>query len=175
MSKPDRLEQYIRECAEHHAVRYEEECHHIVRHCESPIEKLLMAALFSEAREQPFTQVFLEEDEPFPDKPSFGEAAFIYNQVKFGPYRVDFAIWDASLPLELADPRIMIVECDGHDFHERTKQQARRDKQRDRYFQSKGFKVLRFTGSEIYADPTECAQEIIGELAIDDGWRNRKK
>jgi very-short-patch-repair endonuclease len=68
----------------------------------------------------------------------------------------------------------MIVECDGHDFHEKTKEQARRDKQRDRFLQSRGYKVLRYTGSEIWADPTECSDEILTELAIDDDWRNRR-
>mgnify|MGYP003580046510 CR=1 FL=1 len=78
-------------------------------------------------------------------------------------------------PKSHGKPRWMIVECDGHEFHERTKQQARRDKQRDRFFQSIGYKVLRFTGSEIWADPDECASEIIEQLACDDEWRNRNR
>jgi very-short-patch-repair endonuclease len=175
MKKEDRFEQYIKECAEHWAVRFEEECHHVVRNCESPIERLLLAALLHESKDQPFTSIHIENCEEFPERPAFDEAAFIYPQVRIGQYRADFAIWDASMPFELREPRIMIVECDGHDFHERTKEQARRDKKRDRFFQSRGYKVLRFTGSEIYKDPTECAQEIIGELAIDDDWRTRPR
>jgi very-short-patch-repair endonuclease len=88
---------------------------------------------------------------------------------------VDLAIVDATLPFNHTPPRIMIVECDGHDFHEKTKDQARRDKQRDRFFQSKGYKVLRYAGSEIWADPEKCADEIIDELAKWDSWRNREK
>lgn len=53
-----------------------------------------------------------------------------------------------------------IVECDGHEFHEKTKEQAQRDKSRDRIFQANGFTVLRFTGSEIYQDAEKCANEI---------------
>jgi very-short-patch-repair endonuclease len=52
------------------------------------------------------------------------------------------------------------IECDGHDFHEKTKQQARADKQRERALIKAGYTVVRFTGSEIYADPHKCADEI---------------
>lgn len=54
----------------------------------------------------------------------------------------------------------IIVECDGHEFHEKTKIQAARDKKRDRVLQSKGYNVFRFTGSEIYNDAISCAYEV---------------
>lgn len=52
------------------------------------------------------------------------------------------------------------IECDGHDFHERTKFQAAHDRARDRFFQSVGLSVLRFTGSEIWADLPSIADQI---------------
>lgn len=57
-----------------------------------------------------------------------------------------------------------IVECDGHEFHEKTKAQAARDKKRDRYLQSEGYPVLRFTGSEIYRDPQARAMEVLNSI-----------
>lgn len=51
------------------------------------------------------------------------------------------------------------IECDGHDFHERTKEQAERDKKRDRDIQSLGWNVARFTGSEIVRDPKGTADK----------------
>lgn len=54
----------------------------------------------------------------------------------------------------------LAVECDGHDFHERTKEQAARDRSRDRRLQSAGYEVYRFTGSEIYRSPLGCARQI---------------
>jgi very-short-patch-repair endonuclease len=65
------------------------------------------------------------------------------------------------------------VECDGHDFHERTKEQAQRDKSRDRYLQANGWRVLRFTGSEIHRTPEKCADEIASIIQNDmiDDWR----
>lgn len=58
----------------------------------------------------------------------------------------------------------LVVECDGHDFHEKTKEQAKRDKSRDRDLQAAGITVLRFTGSEIYNDINQCIIDI--ELVI---------
>lgn len=45
------------------------------------------------------------------------------------------------------------IECDGHDFHERTAEQAERDRSRDRALTATGWSVLRFTGREIWRDP----------------------
>ena len=50
------------------------------------------------------------------------------------------------------DEARLVVECDGFDFHERTKEQASRDRRRDRALQRAGFKVYRYTGSDIWAD-----------------------
>jgi len=54
----------------------------------------------------------------------------------------------------------VVIECDGHDYHERTKEQARRDRKRDRDMLQTGYYVLRFTGSEIYKNAGDCAREV---------------
>lgn len=53
----------------------------------------------------------------------------------------------------------LVVEVDGHEFHERTKEQAARDKSRDRYLTSNGYTIFRFTGSEVYRKPDQMAAE----------------
>lgn len=53
----------------------------------------------------------------------------------------------------------IVVELDGHDFHERTPEQAQSDKSRDRELQALGWQVLRFTGREVLRDPRQCVQE----------------
>lgn len=82
----------------------------------------------------------------------------IWPQCKIGPYRVDF-----FLVLNGGDGfgSNLVIECDGHDFHEKTKEQAKRDKRRDRELSMAGTMVMRFTGSEINADPYGCAREAI--------------
>jgi len=92
-----------------------------------------------------------------------GQVDLIGTQVPIGDYRVDFIILRAarpSFPGPLIISPVVIVECDGHDFHERTKEQASRDKERDRVLQCMGYNVLRFTGSEIWRDVNSCAEQV---------------
>ena len=85
----------------------------------------------------------------------------IYVQKQFGErYRADFLIRYPFFGKEY----IAVVECDGHDFHEKTKRQAARDKQRDRICQRLGYHVFRFTGSEIRANPGHCAFEVLDAI-----------
>jgi len=80
---------------------------------------------------------------------------YAFYQVGVGNYRVDFIIAVRTLEKGTA---FYVAECDGHEFHERTKDQAQRDKSRDRYLQSRGLQVFRFTGTEVRRDPIGCAQ-----------------
>jgi hypothetical protein len=104
---------------------------------------------------------------------------FITPQVWIGDYRVDFLIGHLECePNKFTGDTFLdnwvVVECDGHDFHEKTKEQAQRDKARDRYLVSAGFKVMRFTGSEIWRDPTACAIEAL-YVAYPVGWWKRRE
>lgn len=95
----------------------------------------------------------------------------IVPQFAVDEYRVDFALFNrAERSVKIA------IECDGHDFHERTKEQAQRDKSRDRAIQMRGFKVLRFTGSEIYRKPMDCAREVYDAVftAVNDASEARE-
>lgn len=83
----------------------------------------------------------------------------IFRQAIIGNYRVDFLLIHISAaPTGFSG---IVVECDGHDFHERTKEQAQADKSRDRELQAAGYRVMRFTGSEIWRDAFACADEVI--------------
>jgi very-short-patch-repair endonuclease len=53
----------------------------------------------------------------------------------------------------------LIIECDGHEFHDRTKEQASNDRARDRKLKKLGYEVFRYTGSDIYSDPFKCAMD----------------
>jgi len=86
------------------------------------------------------------------------EGALIYPHVRLGPYEIDFLILYRDFNKVL---RPIAVECDGHEFHEKTKQQAEHDKRRDRYFVLHGIFMYRFTGAEIWRDPGRCAEELL--------------
>ena len=130
-----------------------------VAQCESPIERIMLAALYVRFRfKTPLAVSFHPHKvfEPFEDMPR--EQMIICSQVQIKKYRVDFLIW-INLGRNLINCGI-VVECDGHDFHERTKEQAARDRARDRELQSSGYLVLRFTGSEIWKSPVGCAEQV---------------
>lgn len=86
-------------------------------------------------------------------------------QVAVGSFRVDFMFCQSIVGDR---PVLVAVECDGHEFHEKTKQQAARDKARDRKLAAHGIRVLRFTGSEIYRDANACADEVF--RLLNDEW-----
>ena len=87
---------------------------------------------------------------------SYGLILNFKPQAKVDNYRLDFCLC-GRCGYELEH---VAIECDGHNFHEKTKEQAKHDKERDRYLTKKGYKILRFTGSEIYNDFDRIEKEI---------------
>lgn len=170
----NKAEQIAKEAAELAAIKFLEEYDNNKRHCGSPIEEMMLAALMEQGLTAGYALVFMG-NHAVNDRWIQQETVYIHQQAEVGKYRADFLIHDCSVPFEISKPRLMAVECDGHDFHEKTKSQARHDKRRDRFFQSMGIKLLRYTGSEIWADARECAEEVLEELACNDSWRNRSK
>lgn len=143
---------------------------------DSPIECLFFAALVTEARKRhrTITDICPVTDRlPLPDAQDgvsrMGDirgTAFVERQVQIAGWRVDFVIHhpDFSLgPDDAGWPMLtrLLIECDGHDFHERTKEQAARDRARDRAAQHAGLPILRFTGSELWNDPMFCADAVL--------------
>lgn len=81
----------------------------------------------------------------------------MFSQVTITQYRVDFLALSGGPTGEILG---FVVECDGHEFHEKTKEQAERDKSRDRALLALGLPVMRFTGSEIWKSPFSCAGQV---------------
>lgn len=80
----------------------------------------------------------------------------IIPQFKVAIFRMDFALvqYNGTLLHRIC------VECDGHEFHEKTPEQAAHDKRKDRELMMAGWPVLRFTGSEIAAGGESCADDV---------------
>lgn len=144
----------------------------LFRRCESPIERLLLVGLFNSFVEINYTSVCavpfrLEFDLlAVPSLRGIPVSLSIIPQYEFTfderAVRVDFLFHLTTVNHTEPQPAIeFIVEADGHDFHERTKEQAASDKSRDRLFAQRGIHVLRFTGSEIYRDTAKCCREIV--------------
>lgn len=79
-------------------------------------------------------------------------------QVVIEPYCLDFAFINTSL----------CIEVDGERYHSSKKQRVR-DNVRDRWLTLHGWRILRFTGSEVWEDSKSCASEIEAiHLALSD-------
>lgn len=128
----------------------------VIDECKSPIEQIMGTALLFTGNGYDNLKF---SPNCFPiEYPEFG--SIFQCQSKIGSYSADFLITCCFKGLYSR----VAIECDGHNFHEKTKEQAQRDKARDRYFASKNIVVLRFTGSEIYKDVDKCVEEIEGIL-----------
>lgn len=92
----------------------------------------------------------------------FSSVVWVGSQTPVGSYKADFTLTIRSWRDEKW--RTLVIECDGHDFHERTKQQAAHDRSRDRWMIENGYTVFRFTGSELYRDPIKCAAQAFDML-----------
>lgn len=143
---------------------------------DSPIERLFITALESivlaglvEYRFVRFPSAHWSISELLAQRDQL--SLIVEPQAKVSGWRVDFLIyaWDTGRATGREQWRRLIVECDGHDFHERTKAQAICDRSRDRAAQLEGVTVLRFTGSEIHNDPMECAMQVV-EWGVK-GWQ----
>lgn len=131
--------------------------------CGSPIEELFLAAVTLDGC-LPFLWRWdvtgtlcgrfyarLYDDHPLED------VAELHSQYSDEGFRIDFAIISKS--------RRVAVELDGHDFHERTREQASNDRARDRKLQLAGWTVFRFTGSDVWKDPAACVKQCLEPFA----------
>jgi len=150
--------------------------------CESPIELAMLYALTIEGRIMGRQVIYLVDGSERGDRllPGYAETLCIEPQAQLGDYRVDFLLTLTATGPDLKNMKNhpdfqekliyktickkMVLECDGHDFHDRSKEQARKDRARDRALQSVGYRVYRYTGSEIWADVFKCAHEALSTL-----------
>lgn len=71
-------------------------------------------------------------------------------QVKIGKFRVDFACKEA----------MVVVECDGHQYHFTEKTQIERDQKRDKYLAREGWRVLHIEGIAIRRNIHRCVEKV---------------
>lgn len=149
----------------------------LIKEIDSPIEKIMGAALFFTT--DGYNRLIFSDSESFIEEnrklaeidPKHWGTSFA-SQVKIDKYKVDFLLATVCMGRVF----FTAIECDGHDYHERTKQQASRDKKRDRFLIGKNIPTLRFTGSDLYNNSEECLEEItdylcnqIDKLLVDAG------
>lgn len=141
-----------------------------LQQCASPIERVMLYALYLVAYEYADSVSIRALNTSFGGSLA-GWGIEIEPQARIGTHRVDFLLrcWHstevaAQHPNTPHADSALIVECDGHEWHERTKEQAARDRKRDRTLQSAGYRVFRYTGSEIWRDVFPAAEEAVSVL-----------
>ena len=148
--------------------------------CQSPIEIPMLIALTVYGKDLIGSVSYLVDGIKWGDRDDYGDVLSIQPQAQIGEHRVDFLLTlkvglpdfsnyteskdGTKIPGFMTVSKQMVVECDGHDFHDRTKEQARNDKARDRTLQSVGYRVFRYTGSEIWEDVFACAKQAADAL-----------
>lgn len=141
--------------------RQQMHCECLENELESPIEDLFWIAVMAMLSAEYFP--VNPDPDPGPDGTwKLPKGAFcIYPQVQIGRFRVDFLLqFNEGIPV--------IVELDGHDFHDKDKAQRAYEKARDRFLTAKGNRVLHFTGSEVVADPFKVVHEVLLVMGIVD-------
>jgi very-short-patch-repair endonuclease len=96
-------------------------------------------------------------------KPGWG--IYIHPQVKIGKFKADFVLSQHGIGPEEFLSKV-VVELDGHDFHDRNKYQRSYEKSRDRFFIKNGYRVIHYTGSDVVADPFKVAFEALDFVGL---------
>jgi len=78
----------------------------------------------------------------------------VYPQIQIGPYRVDY-FTPGKTPI--------VWEIDGKKYH-KSREQKRKDKERDEYMKARGFHVVRVRWADLQKGYTATALEIYGRL-----------
>lgn len=121
----------------------------------SPLEDLLVCAFHALAESQYVMA------NPGPDSPEeLLPGLYVTPQFVIKSYRVDFLVECIKPGGDMATQGV-IVELDGHAFHDKDKKQRAYEKARDRDIVRAGFKLLHYTGSEVVKDPFAVAWEAM--------------
>lgn len=142
-------------------------------YAESPIERLFVAACLAEHwRVGCGAELYWMHDRLDEAGIDLDEHRYYQGGILISEWNSQVAL-ASQVPLILGDRSVRIdfalilftgdkfaIEFDGHDFHDRTKEQAQRDKSRDRLLTAKGWSPVRFTGSEVWKDPSDIVAQV---------------
>lgn len=73
-------------------------------------------------------------------------------------YRSDWAVISPG-------GKTLLIECDGRDFHHSPDQMAH-DAAKDAAAAARGYRTIRFSGSQIHNNPKDCAKKVFDEACL---------
>lgn len=71
-------------------------------------------------------------------------------EIQIGEFCVDFLLFDKKIA----------IECDGDYWHSE-RRAKRRDKRKDKFLESKGYRVYRFSETEIKTSAENCIKQVL--------------
>lgn len=137
--------------------------------CESPVELALALALGFVGRQQSCAVLYDFGDAVIGD--AEGDSTLrIHPQATLCDYRIDLLLtmqaFEDGPNGVIVGSKQLAIEADGAEFHDRTREQAIRDRKRDRQLQAIGLSIFRFAGGEVWRDVFGCARESISFLKL---------
>lgn len=124
--------------------------------CKSPIEVIMLYALYLYDWTQPkICGLYFH-----PQKEIVCEDHKYYADIYFSTDYQDDAF---------ANDYHLVIECDGHDYHEKTKEQVRHRNERDMDLKKQNIDIIHFSGSQIYNDPMSLAKEVYELIKLKTG------
>jgi hypothetical protein len=133
-------------------------------HVASPTELILGQAIFNKLDEQPGSRCWVYSADEY--RQAMAEQmdvepalVALVPQLPISEVGdVDFGIFKPSISKRWP---LAVVECDGHEFHQLTHEQASNDRRRDRRLQRYRIPFMRFTGTDVVRGSEEFAQEVV--------------
>ena len=124
-------------------------------------QKIYPSVLY-EKIESPIEQIFITAFELYimfnkkKDIVLFSQKEIKANEKK---YIVDFYFEEDEYVNKFNTDKKIIIECDGYEFHQKTKEQVQKDNEREYNLKMAGYEILRFSGTQIYNNPFKCAED----------------
>lgn len=118
----------------------------------SPIEQIFITAFEIYCKYNNKENIYL-----FPQKEVICNKKRYYIDFEF---EADDYLSHLILGEKIKNPNFKLaIECDGYEFHQKTKEQVQRDNEREYDLKMAGYEVLRFSGTQIYNKPLKCAED----------------
>ena len=119
----------------------------------SPIEQIFITAFELYCRLENKKSIFL-----FPQKEISCNGKKYYIDFEF---EADDYLTYLTFGEEIKNNKFKLaIECDGYEFHQKSKEQVQRDNEREYDLKISGYDILRFSGTQIYNAPLKCAKDI---------------
>lgn len=117
--------------------------------------------IICEEIKSPIEQIFITAFDLY--QQSKKEKFFLFSQapikIKKKKYFADFLFEPDEYVNRYNTNAKVVIECDGYEFHQKTKEQVQHDNEREYDLKMANYEVIRFSGTQIFNSPIKCAED----------------